>query len=136
VNLPQPLPGWPWAVVEIASDADPGDRSGLIHAAYRSSRSGVVGLALHGVTRETVDRVLDTVVEARDVGLKGVVYLDAEDEPAMLAVASHAAVVIASTEGFRSQVGEWGIAAMGLRDCALFLGLPMATRSPSSPAPA
>ena len=125
-----PLPLWPWAVVEITADSTVEDRCGLILAAYRASRAGVVGLALRGVTPESVDDVLDQVVDPRrDGDLKGVVYLDVSDETALLSAAAHAGVVIASTARFRARLEERGIRPVAPHDAGSFLhGAAAATR--------
>ena len=128
-----PLPLWPWAVVEITAETAADDRRGLILAAYRASRAGVVGLALRGVTPEAIDDVLDGVVDvARDGELKGVVYLDGTDEAALLAAAAHAGLVVASTTRFRERLSERGIAAVGPRDARSLLGSAAAGRRPEA----
>jgi hypothetical protein len=65
----------PWAVVEITAGSDEGERTGLLRVAHRSSRSGVVALAFRGVPRQFVDRALDSVVDLRQDGVRGVVYM-------------------------------------------------------------
>ena len=110
----------PWAIVEIAGEFDPAERRGLIEAAYRSSRSGLVGLALRGVSRQAVDRVLDDVVDMRNAEL-GVIYIDGEDESALLDLAARAQLVIAATARFHAQLGERGIVALGVREGTPFL---------------
>ena len=107
----------PWAVVEIASGSDEDQRTELIRAAYRSSTSGLVALALRGVTRQVADRALDSVVDARRDHSRGVVYLDADDRlDDLVAVASQATVVIACTENFRAELLKHGIKAVGVED--------------------
>lgn len=119
-----PSAGRPWAVVEIGCDTDETARSALIRAAYRSSRSGLVALALRGVTTQSVDRVLDQIVDANDHELKGVVYLNGDDAPALLSAAAMAEIVIASTDGFRTELGARGIIAAGPDETAGILGAP------------
>lgn len=121
MNQPYGHANHPWAVVEIAGDFNQSERRGLIEAAYRSSRSGLVGLALHGVTRQAVDRVLDGIVDARNGELEGVIYID--DESALLDAAARARLVIAATASFRAQLGARGIVAVGVREGTSFLGL-------------
>ncbi len=112
----------PWAVVEIARDSDDGTRTDLIRAAYRSSRSGLVALALSGVTRQSVDRVLDPVVDPRQDRIRGVVYVDAEEAGEdLLNAATHATVVVASTDRFRDALLDRGIHALGPEDGARVL---------------
>lgn len=109
----------PWAIVEITNGAGERERTELIRAAYRSSRSGVVALALRGITRQSVDRALDAVVDMRQDRVRGVVYFDAEQTGEdLLAAASHAAVVIAATEDFRAELLRYGIEAIGVEDGA------------------
>jgi hypothetical protein len=109
----------PWAIVEIADGSDESERTELIRAAYRSSRWGLVALALRGVTREVADRALDLVVDARSDQSRGVVYMDADDTRAdLMAAASHASIVVASTEGFRVELLKHGIKAVGVEDIA------------------
>jgi hypothetical protein len=112
----------PWAIVEITSGSSERERTELIRAAYRSSRSGVVALALRGVTRQIVDRALDPVVDTRGDQVRGVVYMDAEQPEAdLIAAATHASVVIAATESFRTELLRYGIEAIGVEDGARVL---------------
>jgi hypothetical protein len=112
----------PWAIVEIAGASDERKRTELIRAAYRSSRSGLVALALRGVTRQLVDRALDPVVDVRTDRMPGVVYLDADASPHDLLIAArHASVVVASTEGFRVELAQRGINALDAEDGARVL---------------
>ena len=112
----------PWAVVEITNGSDEGERTELIRAAYRSSRSGVVALALRGVPRQIVDRALDSVVDLRQDRVRGVVYLDADERGQdVLATASQAEVVIAQTEAFRSELLSLGIVPLGIEHGARVL---------------
>jgi hypothetical protein len=112
----------PWAIVEIAVGSDEGKRTELIRAAYRSSRSGVVALALRGVTRQLVDRALDSVVDARQGQMRGVIYLDADESTEdLLIAATHASVVVASTEPFRVALADHGICALGVEEGARIL---------------
>jgi hypothetical protein len=112
----------PWAIVEIAGESDEDQRTQLIRAAYSSSRSGLVALALRGVTRQLVDRALDPVVDLRHDRSRGVVYIDADDaRQDLMSAASHASVVIASTEAFRAELIREGIEAFGVEDGARML---------------
>lgn len=111
----------PWAIVEIADGVDPAERAELIRAAYRSSRSGLVALALRGVSARSVDSVLDGTVDARDREVCGVVYLDGEDRQAVMAAAARASVVVAVTERFRHELNDCGIAALDASEAATIL---------------
>ena len=117
-------PFTPWAIVEIPGDYDSSARRGLVEAAYRSSERGVVGLVLRGVSRQTVDQMLNDIVSRRINDLKGVVYLDTDDEGRILAVAARARVVVAATTSFRKRLVEHGIAPIDPRDADFFLGQP------------
>ena len=110
MNLPYAVNRWPWAVVEVAADGE-SEVTRRVRDAYLASRAGVVGLVLRGVTRARVDRMLDDVVDTRDSRLQGVVYLDASDD-AVVQAASHAGVVVASTDGFRALLDSRGIVFM------------------------
>jgi hypothetical protein len=123
MSLPDSGPPRPWAVVEIAHESGEDERARLIRAAYRSSGSGLVALALRGVTREAVDRALDGVVDARNGALKGVVYLDAAHDAELLATAAQASIVIASTENFRARLRAHGVVAVGAGDDAALQSL-------------
>lgn len=115
----------PWAIVEIASGSNERERTELIRAAYRSSRSGLVALALRGVTRQLVDRALDAVVDARRDRIRGVIYVDADQSTEDLLIAArHASVVVASTERFRVELAELGVRALGVEDGARILSEP------------
>jgi hypothetical protein len=110
---------WPWAIVEIARGSDEGELTELIRAAYRSSRSGLVALALRGVTREIADRALDPIVDTLSDDARGVVYMDADEtREDVYTAASHASVVVASTEDFRIELLKRGISAVGVEDVA------------------
>jgi hypothetical protein len=110
----------PWAIVEIDGDSDEKARTELIQAAYHLSRSGLVALALRGVSRQTVDRALDAVVDVRNDPDMEVVYLDADDRNAdLLAAASRASVVVACSEAFRDELRGLGIDPVTAEDGAL-----------------
>jgi hypothetical protein len=110
---------WPWAIVEIARGSDERELTELIRAAYRSSRSGLVALALRGVTREIADRALDPIVDTLSDDARGVVYMDADEtREDVYTAASHASVVVASTEDFRIELLKRGISAVGVEDVA------------------
>jgi hypothetical protein len=112
----------PWAVVEIAGGSDEAERTELIRAAYRSSRSGLVALALRGVTRQVADRALDSVVDARSDQSRGIVYMDADEtREELVAAAGRASIVVASTEGFRAELLKHGITPIGVEDIARVL---------------
>jgi hypothetical protein len=114
--------GKPWALIEIGCETEEAERMVLIRAAYRSSRAGIVALALRGVTAQSVDRVLDGVVDAREGAVKGVVYLNGNDERALFSAAADAAVVVASTERFRRALAAHGIVAVDSKESARVLG--------------
>jgi hypothetical protein len=110
---------WPWAIVEIARGSDERELTELIRAAYRSSRSGLVALALRGVTREIADRALDPIVDTLSDDARGVVYMDADEtREDVYTAASHASVVVASTEDFRIELLKRGISVVGVEDVA------------------
>lgn len=117
-----PRPVWPWAIIEICSDDSPEDCR-LIVAGYRASRSGVVALALRGVSAASVDRVLDDVIDPRDLSLQGVIYLDGNDRRAVAPAVAHAGVVIAATDDFRHQVEELGVSALDFEQGSILLAL-------------
>jgi hypothetical protein len=99
----------PWAIVEITSESDEGERTELIRAAYNSSRSGVVALVLRGITSQSVDRVLDAVVDAKQ-GVRGVVYVRSEKETSdVVKAAGDNTLVVATTDSFRSELLRHGI---------------------------
>ena len=107
----------PWAMVEIASSIDEGERVELIRAAYRSSRSGLITLALRGVSRQSVDRALDDLVDARTQRSAGVIYLDATElREEVITAATCASFIVASTDTFRMELKQRGINALGLED--------------------
>ena len=106
----------PWAIVEITSESDECERTELIRAAYNSSRSGVVALVLRGITSQSVDRVLDAVVDARK-GVRGVVYVRSEKETTdVVKAAGDATLVVATTDSFRSELLRHGIDAIARED--------------------
>jgi hypothetical protein len=79
-------------------------------------------MALRGVTRQLVDRALDSVVDIRNDRFRGVVYVDADESTEdLLAAASHASVVVASTERFRDALIDRGIRPWGVEDGARVL---------------
>ena len=106
-----------WAMVEISASVDDNERVELIRAAYRSSLSGLVALALRGVSRQSVDRALDGVVDGRLPSSAGVIYLDANElREDVITAAGCASVIIASTEGFRREMQLRGIRTVGVED--------------------
>ena len=115
----------PWAVVEITDESDERTRTDLIRAAYRSSRSGVVALALRGVTRQDADLALNPIVDARDGLACGVVYMDMHTGEDLFAAAASAAFVVACTEDFRRELHERGIRALEPGDMTRVLASPL-----------
>lgn len=104
-------------MVEIADGSDERERTELIRAAYRSSRSGLVALVLRGVTRQIADRALDPVVDTRSDHGCSVIYLDADQPDGdLMSAAGHASVVVASTEEFRIELLKHGIQAVSVED--------------------
>jgi hypothetical protein len=71
------------------------------------------------VTREIADRALDPIVDTLSDDARGVVYMDADEtREDVYTAASHASVVVASTEDFRIELLKRGISAVGVEDVA------------------
>lgn len=101
------------ALVEIALDSDGELPRDLIATAYIASRAITVGFVLDaGVTREEVDRVLDPLVATTCGSVRGVRYLDHNDDRGVLAAIGRARFVVAVTRGFRERCARSGIASL------------------------
>jgi hypothetical protein len=99
-------------VVELAGESDPELRAQLALCAYRMSRGEVVALVLRGIDRLEADRILDPVVEAEGLDVRGVCYIDAE---AALSeeLLRHVTIAVAATDTFRSLLLGRGIHPFG-----------------------
>jgi hypothetical protein len=96
------------ALLEIRREPDGQIPASLISAAYRASRSSSIMLALDSITPKEIDRVLDPVVETNGYHVRGVVYVDARDEAAIV-VAAAASRVFASSQSFRARLRARGV---------------------------
>jgi hypothetical protein len=81
----------------------------LVATVYRASRWTPIMLVLRSTTRREVDRLLDPVVRREGVDVKGLLYTDAEDEHAVIAVARGASVVVACTDAFQTALTACGV---------------------------
>jgi hypothetical protein len=97
-------------IVEIAPEPLGEQSAKLLYSAYRASRSAVVMLVLDRPTLMMADRFLDQIVVREGIDVKGVVYVDVEDERTVAAAARDASFVVASTAAFRSRLAAYGIA--------------------------
>ncbi len=76
------------------------------------SRSEVIGLVLRGIDRLDADRILDPVVEAEGMDVKGVLYIDAEDA-LHEEFLRHVTIAVATTDAFRARLLDHGIRPVG-----------------------
>lgn len=97
------------ALVEVATDLDPAIRSRLVAAAYQQSRDGVVVLALKGISRDTLDGMLDPVVNL--VGLKvcGTLYVESTSLSNVLEDVGPETMVVGASPEFVRECGERGL---------------------------
>lgn len=71
-------------MVEIRDDQGRDLQARLLAGAYRGSRRREVAVVLGGVGRDTVDRLLDPVVQEVGTGVRGVRYLDRKEAARLL----------------------------------------------------
>lgn len=104
------------AIVEVATDLDSSLRSRLVAAAYRYSRTGAVTLALKGVSRKTVDGILDPVVRVVGLRVWGTRYVEAADLGSVLEEAEPGTVVVGSSPEFCEECLRRGIAPLSVEE--------------------
>lgn len=97
------------AVIEIAEEFDPRVQAELVASAYRLSRNGLVVLALRGISRKAVDRLLDPVVATVGRDVVGILYVEAPDPIQLLPYVAPATQVVGVSEGFHSAFRRHGI---------------------------
>ena len=97
------------ALLEIGRDARGNIPQSLISAAYKASRSKPVMLVLDSVSPREIDAVLDPLVLGTHREHRGVIYAQATDERAVLAGATAASRVFASSADFMAKLLTWGI---------------------------
>jgi hypothetical protein len=90
-----------WAVVEVVPGADGTPPEHLLWKTYRASSSGVIALALNGVTAPAVNRVMDRIVPQFPLDIPGVVYIDAQNKPLLAWVLNNASLIFGQTDEFR-----------------------------------
>ncbi|MXN67420.1 hypothetical protein GR183_21140 [Stappia sp. GBMRC 2046] len=95
-------------VIEIASNGQ-GAPTGLIRAIYQASQFGQIALVLHDIEPESVDQILDPVVETLPRTIPGVVYIDFNDKDRIREVVSSANCVFFATRAFRRIVSSCGV---------------------------
>jgi hypothetical protein len=96
-------------VVEIAPNHSGELPITLIDAAYRASHDAVIMLVLRPDLCRGVDRVLDPIVRAAGVDMKGLVYADLDDSDTVLRATREASLVIAGSSRFRTMLAERGV---------------------------
>ncbi|MFC6487592.1 hypothetical protein [Nitratireductor sp. GCM10026969] len=84
--------------------------SGLIEACYRASQSGLVVLALDGISPQAVNRILDPVVPTLPLDIPGVLYIDAADAARVQEAVFAAERIFVATIAFRGMVRALGVA--------------------------
>jgi hypothetical protein len=97
------------AVIEVAAEADPNLRSRLAVLAYRLGQTGLVVLALRGLSRCEVDRLFDPIVTAVGLISPGTFYVEADDPAAVLGYIHPGCTVIGTTDRFCSTLRSRGI---------------------------
>ena len=95
------------AVVEIVPGPDGKPPADVLWQAYSASRSGVIVLALNGVTAAAVDRVMDGIVPHFPLNIPGVLYLDAENKPLLSWVLNNTDMVFGQTDQFRTMAPQF-----------------------------
>jgi hypothetical protein len=96
-------------VVEIAPNHSGELPIDLIDASYRASHGAVIMLVLRPDLCRGVDRVLDPIVRAAGVDVKGLVYADLDDFGTVLRGTREASLVIAGSSRFRAMLAESGV---------------------------
>jgi hypothetical protein len=102
-------------IVEIAADPSGRAPANLIEIAYRASRDEPITLILNGISRSSVDRILDPVVEAIPLSIPGVVYVDLQNIAAVRNVVLAATAIFIATREFHSLIRELGAAPTQIR---------------------
>lgn len=95
-------------VIEISSNGGRAPTR-LIRAIYRASRFGQIALVLHDVEPQSVDRILDPVVESLPTTIPGVIYIDFCDEARVREALRSAGFVFVSTGAFRQFAESCGV---------------------------
>jgi hypothetical protein len=99
------------ALVELSGELPLEEQQSLVAWAYDLSRTGRVALLLRGVSRGAADRMLDRVVAREGIQVHGLVYLEPEDEAALIGFTVLAPTIVASTDSFRALLHGRGISA-------------------------
>jgi hypothetical protein len=107
-----------YAAIEITPQADGQFPVELVKEAYRASARAPVVLVLRSSDFGAVDMVLDPIVPLFPLGIPGVVYVDVNNETAVIDAVTGADMVFAATEGFRDLVARAGIAHELMRPLA------------------
>jgi hypothetical protein len=94
-------------VVEVVPGPDGKPPADVLWQAYCASRSGVIVLALNGVTAAAVDRVMDGIVPHFPLNIPGVLYLDAENKPLLSWVLNNTDMVFGQTDQFRTMAPQF-----------------------------
>ncbi len=97
------------ALLEIGRDDAGRIPDALLSAAYRASRQKPVMLVLNAVSAREVDAVLDPLVANTYREHRGVMYVEASDDKAVLTCAASATRVFAGSARFRAKLRSWGI---------------------------
>lgn len=92
------------ALIEITRNTDGSVPASLIRALYCASGDGVIALALRNIHWTEVDAALDTLVPTMPLSIPGLRYIDVRDEPAILAAACEAQMVISATDDFAALI--------------------------------
>ncbi len=73
-------------------------------------------LVVHGLSRAALDAALTPTVREVGLDVHGVLYLDGDDGDAVREAVHAAPLVIASSDGFRARLSEWGVPFLDARD--------------------
>jgi hypothetical protein len=98
----------PAAVVEVSMDRTGEVPGGLIRAAYRASRQGMVVLVLNGISAVEVDRALDAVV-SQEGSVAGVVYCTPTTLEPFLEQSGWPRIAIVGTVALAADLAERGV---------------------------
>lgn len=120
----EPLQERVLAVVEIAGGSDRPPSAEIATVAYRASEGGLVVIVLSGLSRTALDAMLDPVVHQVGSRVRGVLYLDEQDDAGVRKAIERAELIIATSPCFRANLLAFGIEVLEaeeglgrLRDC-------------------
>ncbi|HUF27902.1 MAG TPA: hypothetical protein VMM18_13080 [Gemmatimonadaceae bacterium] len=97
------------AVIEIPSGSESELPADLIEAAYLASTTRPVIFIVPAEMRRLVDRLLDPIVASAGTGKRGIVYIGAEQQTAVLTALTTSDCIVPATPALSARCRELGI---------------------------